>query len=179
MPARHTSHQDSLLLEANDKPEGSGRRKRVSARHQVRRPDRKFRQSSLFPKNGPAEEPGIALLAFFIRCGPSVRNFTGGHSPRWDLPLTCSPTPSFCLPARFAPGDMIPLNLPGRSIGASAAGPAFRQRASGSATSIARSLQAFRTGRIKSGASLVAAMVTALPIARVNQSRRLAKIPVK
>jgi hypothetical protein len=78
MPARHTSHQDSSLLEANSKPEGSGRRKRVSARHQVKRPDRNFRRSSLFSKSGPAEEPGSALLAFFIRCGSVVRNFTGG-----------------------------------------------------------------------------------------------------
>jgi hypothetical protein len=69
MPARHTSHQDSLLLEANSKPKGSGRRKRVSARHQVKRPDRSFRWSALFSKYGPAEEPSIALLAFFIRCG--------------------------------------------------------------------------------------------------------------
>jgi hypothetical protein len=78
MPARHTSHQDSLLPEANSKPEGSGRRKRVSARHQVKRPDRNFRRSSRFSKSGPAEEPGTALLAFFIRCGSVVRNFTGG-----------------------------------------------------------------------------------------------------
>jgi hypothetical protein len=60
MPARHTSHQDRLLLEANSKPEGSGRRKRVSARHQVKRPDRDFRRSSLFSKYGPAEESSRA-----------------------------------------------------------------------------------------------------------------------
>jgi hypothetical protein len=100
MPARHTSHQDGLLLEANFKPEGSGRRKRVSARHQVKRPDRDFRQSSLFSEDGPAEEPSITLLAFFIRCGSVVRNFTGSASPRWNLTLTCSPTPSFRSPAR-------------------------------------------------------------------------------
>jgi hypothetical protein len=116
MPARHTSHQDSLLLEANSKPGGSGRRKRVSARHQVKRPDRSFRRSSLFPKYGPAEEPGIALLAFFIRCGSVVRNFTGALAPRWDLTLTCSPTPSFPVPARVCP-PAISVDFPGRPAG--------------------------------------------------------------
>jgi hypothetical protein len=42
MPARHKSLQDDLLLEADLKPDGSGRRKRVSARHQVKRLDRGF-----------------------------------------------------------------------------------------------------------------------------------------
>jgi hypothetical protein len=65
MPARHTSHQDGLLqdglpLEANFEPEGSGRRKRVSARHQVKRPDRNFRQSPLYSEYGPAEEPALS-----------------------------------------------------------------------------------------------------------------------
>jgi hypothetical protein len=114
MPARHTSHQDGSPLEANSKPEGSGRRKRVSARHQVKRPDRKFRQSSLLRRersvrrNGPAEEPGIACRPSSIGADLLLRNFTGGLSPTWDLPLTCSPTPSFSLPARWPPGDIIP-----------------------------------------------------------------------
>jgi hypothetical protein len=162
MPARHTSHQDSLLLEANSKPGGSGRRKRVSARHQVKRPDRSFRRSSLFPKYGPAEEPGIALLAFFIRCGSVVRNFTGALAPRWDLTLTCSPTPSFPVPARVCP-------------------PAI------SVDSLEDRLAWLGLGR-----HLVHVCAGFLPVARhgcghgyrfanarVNQSRRLAKIPVK
>jgi hypothetical protein len=95
MPARHTSHQDSLLLEANSKPKGSGRRKRVSARHQVKRPDRNFRRSALFSKYGPAEEPALLCWDSSFGADLVVRNFTGGLSPRWDLTLTCSPTPSF------------------------------------------------------------------------------------
>jgi hypothetical protein len=59
MPARHTSHQDSLLLEANFKPDGSGRRKRVSARHQVKRPDRHFRRSSLFRETVRQRNPAL------------------------------------------------------------------------------------------------------------------------
>jgi hypothetical protein len=50
MPARHTSLQQGLLFEA-DLIGGSGRRKRVSARHQVKRLDRIFRKSSLNSKN--------------------------------------------------------------------------------------------------------------------------------
>jgi len=42
MPARHKSLQRGLLLEADFKLTGSGRRKRVSARHQVKRLDRPF-----------------------------------------------------------------------------------------------------------------------------------------
>jgi hypothetical protein len=55
MPARHKSLQDDLLLEAGFKPDGSGRRKRVSARHQVKRLDRHFEGFAL-SKAGPAEE---------------------------------------------------------------------------------------------------------------------------
>jgi hypothetical protein len=54
MPARHTSLKGVLLLEAVSNPTGSGRRKRVSARHQVKRLDRPL-GSSLF-ETGPAEE---------------------------------------------------------------------------------------------------------------------------
>jgi hypothetical protein len=59
MPARHKSHQDGLLLEANFEPKGSGRRKRVSARHQVKRPDRYFRGSSLFQKTIRQKNPAL------------------------------------------------------------------------------------------------------------------------
>ena len=68
----------SLLLEANSKPEGSGRRKRVSARHQVKRPDRGFRRGSLFPKNGPAEEPAWLCWHSSIGAELLLRNSTGG-----------------------------------------------------------------------------------------------------
>ena len=42
MPARHKSLQDDLLLKSKFQTGGSGRRKRVSARHQVKRLDRPF-----------------------------------------------------------------------------------------------------------------------------------------
>lgn len=45
MPARHTSLQDIPLLESGLQPGGSGRRKRVSARHQVKRLDRPFERA--------------------------------------------------------------------------------------------------------------------------------------
>jgi hypothetical protein len=48
MPARHKSLQDDLLFEADFKSDSSGRRKRVSARHQVKRPDRTFEGFVLF-----------------------------------------------------------------------------------------------------------------------------------
>jgi hypothetical protein len=54
MPARHRSFQDDLLLEADLNSDSSGRRKRVSARHQVKRLDRFFEK--LLSKTGPAEE---------------------------------------------------------------------------------------------------------------------------
>ena len=47
MPARHKSLQDDLLLEADFKSDSSGRRKRVSARHQVKRLDRTFEELAL------------------------------------------------------------------------------------------------------------------------------------
>src|SRR6185437_10204603 len=58
MPARHTSPGDVSLLEAETNPKGSGRRKRVSARHQVKRLDRPFERVRS-SKTGPAEETGF------------------------------------------------------------------------------------------------------------------------
>jgi hypothetical protein len=54
MPARHGSLQDDLLLEADLNSDSSDWRKRVSARHQVKRLDRFFEMAS--SKTGPAEE---------------------------------------------------------------------------------------------------------------------------
>jgi hypothetical protein len=71
MPARHKSLQDDLLLEADLKPDGSGRRKRVSARHQVKRLDRGFEGFAL-SKNAPAEETSFLRSVRIL-----VRNFTG------------------------------------------------------------------------------------------------------
>ena len=48
MPARHESLQEDLLLEADFKTDSSGRRKRVSARHQVKRLDRTFEEFALY-----------------------------------------------------------------------------------------------------------------------------------
>ena len=50
--------KDVPLLEADSNPKGSGRRKRVSARHQVKRLDRPFERVRS-SKNGPAEETGF------------------------------------------------------------------------------------------------------------------------
>jgi len=71
MPARHKSLQDDLLLEADSKPDGSGRRKRVSARHQVKRRDRTF-EGFVLSEIGPVEETS------FLR---SVRIFGSAISP--------------------------------------------------------------------------------------------------
>jgi hypothetical protein len=45
----------------------------VSARHQVKRLDRIFEKSSLFPKTGPAEETSFLRSVRVL----AVRNFTG------------------------------------------------------------------------------------------------------
>jgi hypothetical protein len=63
MPARHPDLRTICFPEAIH-PGGSGWRKRVSARHQVKRLDRLSKKGSLF-EVGPAEETG-----FFVRCGP-------------------------------------------------------------------------------------------------------------
>jgi hypothetical protein len=65
MPARHKSLATVCFLKADIPSEGSGRRKRVSARHQVKRLDRIFEGFALFWKAGLAEETS------FLR---SVRN---------------------------------------------------------------------------------------------------------
>jgi hypothetical protein len=67
MPARHESLQDDLLPKADFGSDSSGRRKRVSARHQVKRLDRDPEEFAL-SKNGPAEE--ISFLRSVRICGP-------------------------------------------------------------------------------------------------------------
>jgi len=81
---------------------GSSRRERVSARHQVNRPERRFRKS-LLPNGDPAEErffDGHVLRSVWTT-GPRIH---GRSSLRWILRLTCSPTPSFsfCRPVASA-----------------------------------------------------------------------------
>jgi hypothetical protein len=71
MPARHKSLQDDLLC-SKFKSDGSGRRKRVSARHQVKRLDQSFEELSALSKTGLAEETG------FLR---SVRILISAISP--------------------------------------------------------------------------------------------------
>jgi len=72
MPARHTSLLNDLLLKEQFPTGGSGRRKRVSARHQVKRLDRIFREFAL-SKAGPAEETSFLRSVRIL----AVRNFTG------------------------------------------------------------------------------------------------------
>jgi hypothetical protein len=50
----------------------------VSARHQVKRLDRIFEKSSLFPKIGPAEETSFLRSVRIL----AVRNFTGFQARR-------------------------------------------------------------------------------------------------
>jgi hypothetical protein len=56
----------------SQEPSGSGRRKRVSARHQVKRLDRIFDRACSFRK--PVRQK---KEVFFIGADPKVRNFTG------------------------------------------------------------------------------------------------------
>jgi hypothetical protein len=105
MPARHTSLQDHLLLEANSTG-GSGRRKRVSARHQVKRLDRPFEGFAL-SKTGPAEETG------FLR---SVRVSWSAISPSPTKAHVKSGPDVFAdalvpLPALPMPGPQFPQDL--------------------------------------------------------------------
>jgi hypothetical protein len=76
MPARHESLQGDLLAKSNIGSDSSGRRKRVSARHQVKRLDRDLEKPVLF-----AEAVRQKKSVFFVRCGSAVRNFTGLYSP--------------------------------------------------------------------------------------------------
>jgi len=104
MPARHTSPQNELLLIERISTGGSGRRKRVSARHQVKRLDRTFRRVRSFENRSGRRNRFSSFGA-----DPMIRNFTGGRkAPTWNLVLTCSPTPSFscavadCVPRAIA-----------------------------------------------------------------------------
>jgi hypothetical protein len=63
----------------------------VSARHQVKRPGSNFKKALALPEAGPAEETSFLRSVRILE----VRNFTSRNSGRWDLVLTCSPTPSF------------------------------------------------------------------------------------
>jgi len=75
MPA--TSHEPSgrFASRSGFYTGGSGRRKRVSARHQVKRLDRPS-GNSFFGK--PVRQK---KQVFFVRCGSTVRNFTGAETP--------------------------------------------------------------------------------------------------
>jgi hypothetical protein len=92
LPATFCRHViGAIRVRSRFNPNGSEDEKRVSARHQVKRPGSNFKRRSRFQK--PVRQK---KQAFFVRCGShEVRNFTGRNSGRWDLVLTCSPTPSF------------------------------------------------------------------------------------
>jgi hypothetical protein len=68
MPARHESLLKTICFQSRFKSDGSGRRKRVSARHQVKRLDRFFEEFALM-KTGPAEETSF-LRSVRISIGP-------------------------------------------------------------------------------------------------------------
>ena len=72
MPATSQEPSGRFASRSEFQTGGSGRRKRVSARHQVKRLDRTFRQGSLWRK--PARQK---KEVFFIGADPKVRNFTG------------------------------------------------------------------------------------------------------
>jgi hypothetical protein len=75
MPARHTSFGGSAFRSGLNS-ESSGRRKRVSARHQVKRLDRISKGVPF--KTGPAEETGFLRS---VRTSLEIRNFAGPHEP--------------------------------------------------------------------------------------------------
>jgi hypothetical protein len=77
MPARHKSRHDGLLLEANFRQDGSGRRKRVSARHQVKRLDRTFEGFALV-ENRSGRRNKFSSFGADLK----VRNFTGDLKPK-------------------------------------------------------------------------------------------------
>lgn len=78
MPARHTSPQIELLLKERISTGGSGRRKRVSARHQVKRLDRCFKRVRSFENRS-----GRRNRVFFVRCGSHDPQFyRRSQSPR-------------------------------------------------------------------------------------------------
>jgi hypothetical protein len=77
MPATSQEPQDGLLLEANFKAGGSGRRKRVSARHQVKRLNRHFGRVRS-DETGSAEEAQYPYWRSSFGADPKVRSFSGG-----------------------------------------------------------------------------------------------------
>lgn len=89
MPARHQSLRKRFASSKRISVRRLCRRKRVSARHQVKRLDRHSGEFAL------RETVRQKKPVFFVRCGSTIRNFTGDLEPDRDLVLTCSPTPSF------------------------------------------------------------------------------------
>src|ERR1700678_4088296 len=89
MPARHTSLQDGLLLEADferrlwSTKEGVGETSGQTA-------GSLFRGACSFEKTVRQKKQ-----VFFVRCGSCGPQFHGAQSPGRNLVLTCSPTPSF------------------------------------------------------------------------------------
>jgi hypothetical protein len=71
MPATSQEPRDGPFLETDFNPGSSGRRKRVSARHQVKRLDRTFEE--LAPRSPVRQKKQV----FFVRCGSLVRSFIG------------------------------------------------------------------------------------------------------
>jgi hypothetical protein len=69
MPAASREPTAAICFSKQIQTGGSGRRKRVSARHQVKRPGRSFDRVHALSEAGAAEESDTGLLAFFIRCG--------------------------------------------------------------------------------------------------------------
>ena len=73
MPATSQEPSGRIALRSGFQAGGSGRRKRVSARHQVKRLDRLSRSS-------PGNPVRQKKLVFFVQCGSVVRNFIGWRS---------------------------------------------------------------------------------------------------
>jgi|SRR5882724_6141834 len=71
MPARHTSSR----TKSQDKLRSSGRRKRVSARHQVKRLDRSSKEFALSKTIRQKKQ------VFFVRCGSSGPQFHRAPKP--------------------------------------------------------------------------------------------------
>jgi hypothetical protein len=119
MPARRKGLQATCFQKAGSTG-CSDRRKRVSARHQVKRLDR------IFKSRKPIRQK---KQVFFVRCGSTGSAISPGPKPGRDLVLTCSPTPSFHMPGDVPGVFKIPVISSFRPSAVS--GPCDFQRASG------------------------------------------------
>ncbi len=179
MPATSQEPSGSFASRSEFQTGGSGRRKRVSARHQVKRSGLVFDRV----RSGEIRFGGRRKFSSSVRIQRSA--VSPALVAGWDLVLTCSPTPSFHAGA-LSPGVLIPRIL-NRSYQAAAL-PAWQRitqrRAarcaakSGVVTNSASlAVPALRSSeeRCTVSGTRTVAMVIALPNGRVNRIPRAAR----